>query len=204
MAATPRDFWSVLHGRRSVRFYTDAPVPADTVGALLSAALAAPSAHNRQPWRWLDLKDHAVRVRLVRAMGTRWERDMRARGLDEKVIKVELRFSYERFVGAPVLLMPCLTMAEMDRYENREARRAEHDMGIQSVAASIQNLLLAAAALGLGACWCCAPLYCQPLVRRALRLPGELEPQAFVTVGAPRHQPPAPPRKAVADVIVMS
>lgn len=55
---------------------------------------------------------------------------MRARGLDEKVIRVELRLSYERFGGAPVLVMPCLTMVEMDPYERREARRAEHAMGV--------------------------------------------------------------------------
>ncbi|MBM3450116.1 MAG: hypothetical protein FJX78_03900 [Armatimonadetes bacterium] len=105
-------------------------MPPEIVTTLLAAACAAPSAHNRQPWRWCDLADRSARNRLLREMGRRWDADMRARGLDEKVIRVELRLSYERFGGAPVLVMPCLTMVEMDPYERREARRAEHAMGV--------------------------------------------------------------------------
>jgi F420 biosynthesis protein FbiB-like protein len=120
---------------------------------------------------------------------------MRASGLGEKNIKAELKFSIQRFVTAPVLILPCLTMEEMDRYPDRARRRAEHAMAVQSVAAAIQNLLLAAHALGLGACWCCAPLFCQGLVRRILRLPRAWEPQALITIGVPSHTPPRPPRK---------
>ncbi|MDR7417042.1 MAG: nitroreductase family protein [Armatimonadota bacterium] len=194
-------FWSVLWGRRSVRFYTPDRLPPEVLHRLLEAATLAPSAHNAQPWRFVVLQDPEVRHRLVLAMARRWEREMRERGVDEKVIRVEIRFSLERFIAAPLLLMPCLTMEDMDRYPRRHQRRAEHTMAVQSVAAAIQNLLLAAHALGLGACWCCAPLFCQGLVRRILRLPRTWEPQAFITLGYPRHHPPTPPRKAPEEVL---
>lgn len=193
----PHDFWRVLGGRRTVRLYKPDPVPADTVRILLDAAVQAPSGHNAQPWRFVILNSDGLRQRLTTAMSRRWERDMRAAGLDEKVIQAELRFSTRRFTTAPLLVLPCLTMDDMDRYPNRAGRQAEHAMAIQSVAAAVQNLLLAVHALGLGACWCCAPLFCQALVRRILGLPATWEPQALITIGFPGHAPPVPPRKAV-------
>jgi nitroreductase len=72
---------------------------------------------------------------------------------------------------------------------------------VQSAAAATQNLLLAASANGLGACWCCAPLFCPGVVRRALGLPAGFAPQALVTLGRPAHTPPVPPRKALDDIV---
>ncbi|MDI6773084.1 MAG: nitroreductase family protein [bacterium] len=194
-------FWEVLEGRRTVRFYAEEPVPDEALETLLRAATLAPSAHNAQPWRVVVLQNVDVRRQLTEAMATRWEQDMRRSAIGERVIKAELEFSLRRFTSAPVLLLVCLTMEEMDRYPDPGRRRAEQTMGIQSVAAAIQNLLLAAEALGIGACWCCAPLFCQGLVRRILGLPRSWEPQALITLGFPRHHPPRPPRKSMEDVV---
>jgi F420 biosynthesis protein FbiB-like protein len=194
-------FWDVLEQRRTIRFYADAPVADADIERLLQAAILAPSAHNTQAWRFAVLKDRATRVRLVSAMAARWERDLVQSGAPEKVIAAELRFSRERFTNAPGLVLACLTMEQMDAYPDAGRRRAEHLMGVQSVAAGIQNLLLAAHALGLGACWCCAPLFCQGLVRRTLKLPASWEPQALITLGVPGHHAPVPPRKPAHEVI---
>ena len=82
----------------------------------------------------------------------------------------------------------------MDRYPDEKRSQAEHIMAVQSVAAAIQNILLAVHAEGLGACWCCAPLFCQEAVRRVLKLPPTLEPQALITIGPPAESPPPPSR----------
>lgn len=58
-------------------------------------------------------------------------------------------------------------------------------MAVQSVAMAGQNLLLAAHAHGLGACWMCAPLFCPDVVRSALSLPIDWEPQGLITLGNP-------------------
>jgi len=198
--AAPPLFWEVLERRRTVRFYTEDPVDGEVVTRLMRAAVMAPSAHNGQPWRFVVLNDRARRQRLVSAMAKRWERDLRKSDVDPKIIRAEVRFSTERFVNAPLLLLPCLTMESMDRYPDRARQRAEYAMAIQSVAAGIQNLLLAAHAEGLGACWCCAPLFCQGLVRRLLDLPPDWAPQALITLGRPRHDPPVPPRRSLAEL----
>ena len=58
-------------------------------------------------------------------------------------------------------------------------------MAIQSVANAIQNLLLAAHDLGLGACWLCAPLFAPDVVRAVLNLPSDWDAQALITLGYP-------------------
>ena len=74
-------------------------------------------------------------------------------------------------------------------------------MAIQSTAMAMQNLLLAAHALGLGAAVMCAPLFCQDTVAGTLALPAGWEPQALVTVGFPADGGKPPVRHALADCV---
>lgn len=192
---------ALFDSRRTVRVYTRDPVPQPLVRQLLEMAVLAPSAHNAQSWRFVVVERPEMKRRLAEAMAARWERDLRRGAVVEPVIRAHLRLSVRQFTQAPVLILPCLTMAEMDVYPDRRRRTAERVMGIQSVAAAVENLLLGAAGEGLGACWHCAPLFCQDVVRRVLRLPRDWEPQALVTIGYPGHNPPRPPRKPLEDVV---
>ena len=65
------DLIELIRSRRSIRRYTDESVPAELVERLLTAATWAPSAHNRQPWRFAILEDGATKARLATAMGER-------------------------------------------------------------------------------------------------------------------------------------
>jgi len=190
----------VLQARRTVRFYRPDPVADELVRTLLEAAAQAPSAHNAQSTRYVVIRSAEAKRRLAGAMGRRWRRDLERSGTPETAIRVELRFSTRRFSEAPALILVGCTMAEMDVYPDRARRGAEQTMAVQSAAAAIQNLLLAASANGLGACWCCAPLFCPGVVRRALDLPRGFLPQALITIGYPAHTPPVPPRKPLEDV----
>ncbi|HET7265585.1 MAG TPA: nitroreductase family protein [bacterium] len=192
---------ALLLTRRTVRFYKPDPVPDAIVRTLLEAAACAPTAHNAQPVRYVVIRSPEAKRRLADRMARRWRRDLEKGGTPEASIKVELRFSTRRFSDAPLLILAGYTMAEMDVYPDRARRAAEDTMAVQSAAAGIQNLLLAASVNGLGACWCCAPLFCAGIVRRALDLPDDFVPQALLTIGYPAHTPPVPPRKPL-DAIV--
>ena len=181
------DLLAFFDRRRTVRVYDGTPVPDAVIRQLLQAAVLAPSAHNRQPWRFAVVTSAAVQRRLAEAMAQEWERDLVADGVHPAVRSSWLEFSRQRFGEAPVLIVACLTMAEMDRYPDERRQRAEYLMGVQSVAAAIENLLLAAAHLGLGAAWTCAPLFAPEVVRRELDLPPDWEPQAAITLGHPRN-----------------
>jgi len=176
--------YRVATGRRSIRRYKPDPVPPETLERVLTAARWAPSAHNRQPWRFAILTPFAWKDRLARAMGDRLRRDRMADGDPAEAIEQDVARSYARITGAPVVIVVALDMSDMDRYRD-DRQRAEHTMAVQSTAMAIQNLLLAAHAEGLGACWMCAPLFCPDAVTEALALPKGWEPQAIVTLGRP-------------------
>ncbi len=171
--------------RRSVRRYRPDPVAREIVESLLTAAIWAPSAHNRQPWRFCVIDTEARREALARAMGTRLRRDLEQDGAPPDLIAQDTGRSYARITGAPVLIVLCLSMVDMDRYTDDQRNLNEKWMAAQSTAMAGQNLLLAAHEAGLGACWMCAPLFCPDVVRETLNLPEDWQPQALITLGYP-------------------
>ena len=195
----------LLAGRQTIRFYDSRPVPRNTVEKLLHCASWAPSAHNVQPWHFVVVETHAVKERLAQAMAARWEADLTADGVPKRLQEAHTGYSILRITSAPVLIIPCLDMTGMDQYPDERRQQAERVMGIQSVAAAIQNLLLAAHALGLGAAWLCAPLFCPDVVQDTLQLPSHLEPQALITVGYPDEreaQRNRKKRKSLAEITI--
>ena len=174
----------VIRARQMIRRYTDQPVSDETIGQLLDAATCAPSPHNRQPWRFVVIRGDA-RTRLAQAMGSRLREDLARDGLPPDAIERDAARSYQRITSAPALILACLSMEEMDVYPDLRRNQAERWMAGQAVAAAIQNMLLAATDLGLGACWMCAPLFCPDAVVVALQLPAEWAPQALITLGYP-------------------
>jgi F420 biosynthesis protein FbiB-like protein len=181
----PDQVLSMIAQRRSIRRFKPRPVAPDLLEKLLAAAHWAPSAHNRQPWRFVVVLDAENRRSLADRMAERLAADLRAGGVSEQEIEVDTSRSRQRLTGAPVLIVACLSMQDMDVYPDAHRQSLERMMAVQSVAMAAQNLLLAAHALGLGACWLCAPLFCPEVVREALVLPLDLEPQGAIILGYP-------------------
>lgn len=179
------EVFEAIRTRRSIRRYDDRAVPRELVEAVLEAARWAPSAHNRQPWRFAVLTARETREALAVAMGSRLRADSERDRLDPALIDADVSRSYARITGAPVILVVCVTLRDMDRYADIRRANAEYLMATQSVALAVQNLLLAAHALGLGACWMCAPLFVPETVREVLHLEPDWEPQALITLGYP-------------------
>lgn len=182
---TSPHFTPFVTSRRSIRRYRPEPVPELVVQELLAAATYAPSAHNRQPWRFAIIQTQATKDRLAAAMGARLRADLQADGVPPERIEQDAGRSYQRITNAPLLILVCLTMEDMDSYPDPRRQHHEWTMATQSVAMAGQNLLLAAHAQGLGACWMCAPLFCPDVVRQALVLPPHWEPQGLITIGYP-------------------
>jgi coenzyme F420-0:L-glutamate ligase / coenzyme F420-1:gamma-L-glutamate ligase len=182
------NFLELVRSRRSIRRYTEAPIARSLLEDLLESANWAPSAHNRQPWRFAVVTEYATRQKLAAAMGERLRRDLAADGLSSEMIEKDAGRSYSRITGATALVCLCLSMDDMDIYPDERRNRNEYLMAAQSTAMAGQNLLLAAHAAGLGACWMCAPLFCPDDVRAALELPISWQPQALITLGYPAEE----------------
>lgn len=160
-------------------------MPDEVVNHLLEAAAWAPSAHNRQPWRYCVVREPKTIEALSLRMGEQWRKDLGQDSVADEVVERRVAISHSRMTTAGLLIIPSVTMEDMDEYPDEERAEAEWIMAVQSVALSCQNLLLAVHAEGLAACWMCAPLFVPALVRDVLALPQHWHPQAMITVGYP-------------------
>lgn len=194
-------FIGLARARRSVRRYSTEPVAGALIDRIVQAALSAPSAHNRQPWRFAVLTEQARKEQLARAMGERLRADRVRDGDAIELIEADCARSFTRISGAPVIIVVCLTMQHMDRYRDARRAAAEQTMAVQSTAIAAQNVLLAAQAAGLAACWMCAPLFCPDTVVAALELAVDWQPQALVTLGYRAAEPKPYSRKSASELI---
>jgi coenzyme F420-0:L-glutamate ligase/coenzyme F420-1:gamma-L-glutamate ligase len=190
----------LLSSRRSIRSFKPDPIPEATIRRILEAAQAAPSAHNTRPWRFIVLQDAAARRMLAERMADAYSRDAEADGQTPDAIRIRNDRSVIRICSAPVAILVlldegCLPDAAGHRMEG------ERLLLIQSVAAAVQNLLLAAHAEGLGGCWICAPAFCPQAVRAALQLPERWIAQAMILAGAPDEEPAQPDGRTLDEAV---
>jgi len=190
-----------LKTRRSIRRFAEMEIPRQKIEALLETAIWAPSAHNRQPWRFAVVSSQITRQKLAEAMGEVFYADLLSEGMPADQARQKATRSIQHIQAAPVAIVLCLDQSDMDVYPDRRRQELETIMAIQSVALAGGQLLLAAHAEGLGAYWNCAPLFAPNAVRAALDLPSHWHPQALILAGQPASQPEPPRRLPVAEVV---
>ena len=146
-----------------------------------------------QPWRFAVLTGGEAKERLAEAMGEEWRSNLRMDGQGEEVVEKRLEGSRRRLLDAPVLVLLCLYLEDLDTYPDPERQQSETTMAVQSLGAAAQNMLLTAYSLGLDAGWMCAPLFCPGEVTEALGLDPKLIPHALLTLGYADGDPPKRP-----------
>jgi len=168
----PLDVFEAIRNRRSVRAFTNEGVSEEEVKRLIEAARWAPSAGNIQPWEFIIVRDAKIKRRLVMA------------ALDQTFIE-----------EAPVVIVVCA--------DERQSSMGYGSRGLtlyclQDTAATIQNILLTAHALGLATCWIGA--FYEEEARKALRIPLGMRPVAIIPVGHPAEKPTAPPKRSIREI----
>lgn len=189
-----------LRTRRSIRQFTAEPVPIAEVERILTTATSAPSAHNRQPWRFAVVTSAHARAALADNMTARFRQDLEKDRLPAAEVEARVEISRSRVQTAPVVIVMCMDAADMDSYPDAARTLAERTMAIQSVSNAGMALLYAAHADGLGGVWNCAPLFAPDIVRNILDLPTSWEPQAMFLLGKPARTPGPGTRKPLTDV----
>jgi coenzyme F420-0:L-glutamate ligase / coenzyme F420-1:gamma-L-glutamate ligase len=193
---------TLLQSRRSVRKYQARPVSRELIEQVLEAARWAPSPHGRQPWRFVVLTRQEVKQQLADRMGDTWRQNLEMDGQDTEIVNIRLGKSQQRIRNAPVLIVPCLYLEDLDHYPDEQRQADETVMAIQSIGAAIQNMLLMAYDLGLDTGWMCAPLFCPEVVCEALDLDKRLIPQALITLGYAAADPQRRERLPLSSLIV--
>lgn len=192
---------TLLQERRSVRQFQERAVDRALIEQMLEAARWAPSPHGRQPWRFVVVTLPELKTLLADRMGETWQRNLEMDRQESEIVTIRLEKSRQRILKAPVIIIPCLYLEELDRYPDERRQADETTMAIQSIGAAIQNILLMAYDLGLDAGWMCAPLFCPEVVVDALELDAHLIPQAMITAGYAAADPKRRPRLPLSSLI---
>ncbi len=185
------DVFEVVHRQRACRAFGGEPVDDDTVERVLDAATFAPSAENRQPWVFVVVRDAERRAAIGALTRQAWEGGGRAHS--EGRLSPALLADVETGARGGVAEAPVLVVVGGDtRLGDRRVIEA-------SVFPAIQNLLLAATALGLGSSLTTLPLVFGDELSSLVGLPPEVLPMAVIPLGWPARPLSAPRRVPVAE-----
>jgi nitroreductase len=182
-------FFEVVRRQRAHRGFTGEPVGDDEIGRLLEAATHAPSAENRQPWVFVVVRRRDLREALGEIYRRAWEsgaKEHSARRLDERLLAEVDEGARGGVASAPVLVVVC-----GDKEKSHEKALAA------SIFPAVQNLLLAAGALGLGSALTTLAVIDANAVSTLLHLPDHVVPMAVVPIGRPSRTLGPPRREAI-------
>jgi nitroreductase len=186
------DTLDAIAARRSIRKFKDTPIPGGMIEAILAAASQAPSGKNRQPWRFVVVKE-GRRAEMLARMREGLDA-VKARGEDagsaEWSAKVMGQAPVTVFVFNPEGLPPWMPHTVEQLFWDL--------VDTQSIGAAIQNMLLAAQSLGLGSLWICDVFSAYEELRSWMGEKGAMI--AAVSFGYPDEAPAARPRKAMGDI----
>lgn len=158
------DLLECIKSRRSIRRYLDLEIPTEKIGIIIEAGAMAPSSGNLQNWRFIIVKDKETRKQLANAC-----------------------LQQDWMATAPVHIVICGISEIAKQFYGI---RGERLYTVQNCAAAIQNMLLTAHDLELGACWVGA--FDENMVRKAVSIPENARPQSIITLGIPNEIVPEP------------
>lgn len=175
------EFFDVVKNRRAVRQYKPDLVNKEDILKILEAGNWAPSGMNLQQWDFLVVSG-AKKIELgmsykgiSEAYTAKWEQSARDAFLQYAVT----------YGGAPIIIVVLTDASQIAGIRK---------MNLESASAAMENIVLAARALGLGTCWMTGPLQDEAAVRRILDIPESKEVVAITPLGYPVAFPAAPPR----------
>jgi nitroreductase len=160
------DVQTLLRSQRAIRTFTNEEVPDDLVNQVLTAAIHGPSGSNTQPWHFIVVRDPTVK----HAISEVYE-EARAAGPTPSAGGAR-----QPLAAAPVLIVACVNTPASGR------------AGLQtgaSIYPSVQNLLLAARALGLGSCLTTLHRRRKTRIHEILGIPDHIESAAIIPLGWP-------------------
>jgi len=167
------DVFRCIEMRKSVRSFKDIPIPESDLLKILKAGILAPSAGNIQPWRFIVTTRRDLKTKLAEAaLGQYW------------------------MVEAGIIITVCAVEEESETYYGS---RGKNLYCIQDTAAAVENILLAATALGYGSCWVGA--FDETEVRKTLNIPRGARPVALIPIGVPAETPEVRSRKDISEVV---
>jgi nitroreductase len=187
--------------QRAVRRVRPDPVDERIVLSCIELALEAPTASNGQSWEFVVVKDETVKAKLAAQYRRAWRVYGRlGRRQDEETARImrSVKWQVDHFEEIPVLVVCCLRGRQKIAFPKPPVAISSR---YGSIYPSVQNLLLAARAVGLGGALITLPLWSNAVARRVLGLGSNIEPCCIVTLGWPIGHYGRKARKPVGSVV---
>jgi coenzyme F420-0:L-glutamate ligase/coenzyme F420-1:gamma-L-glutamate ligase len=188
--------------RRTIREFSNRPVPDSLVEAALTAAITAPAPHHSTPWRFLIQRQSPEREDLLRVMETQWRRDLESTpSVDPS--SIEARIARGALLhSAPLVVWIFTDMEAAHTYPDSKRTNSERDMFLLSAGAAAQNAMVTLAAHGVGSAWIGSSVFCAEVVRTHLGLADTLVPAGALAVGYPKDAPTARTERALSEFLL--
>jgi nitroreductase len=198
------DLFEAIESRRSIRKYTDEPVPDELLDKVLDAARLAPSTSNTQSWKFKVVRDPETRARIREgAYGQKF--------IEQAPVVIACCIDFDGFKdrGKQTLKLvmrgvrPSLEMILRSVKGSKDKEFSPERIvinGTMNVTIAVEHMTLAAAALGLGTCWVRA--FDPTVVSEILGLPENCAVLCLLPLGYPDESPKAKPRKALEEIVL--
>lgn len=195
-----------LRRRRSIRRFKPDPVPEALVERLLEAAITAPSASNKQPWKFLVVENRGLITRMADAV--RAATTLIAEHVPQASRAAFYSYGdyFTRFEAAPLVIVPiCKPLTLLSNLTDPTLPpgtrdcivQLESESGLIGTSLAVANILLLAQELGLGASGMTGPLVARPELKALLDVPMSWDIVALVPIGYPAEAPAPTERKPI-------
>jgi len=190
---------TAINDRRSIRKYGATPILHDIIEKIIHAGIQAPSAKNRQPWRFIVVEGNA-KIDMLNAMNKGLERETHNQKLPESAQYIGgAKHTITIMEQAPVTIFIINPLNSMSNFPKDWEMRFYEIANVQSVGACIQNMLLAASDLGFGSLWNCDIYFAYDEISEWLNTNEQIV--AAVSFGISAENPNARPRNNVDDLV---
>lgn len=200
----------LLKTRRSVRRYSARVPSRQDIEKCIEMAVTAPSASNKQPWRFFIVDDRQLIDRMAGEVEAGKRRISAAVDPDFRTAFDNYGEYFSRFVNAPVVIAPAfreltllsnMVSSGLPSGQLDEIAEMERNSGIISASLAVQNLLLYAHSIGLGASCMTGPLIAGKRLAQLLGIPESWRLLCIIPIGYPDEDPEVKPRKETEKVI---
>ncbi len=188
------DLQDVIHSTNTCRYYRPDPVPDGVLEQVISAARFAPNGGNRQPVRFVAVRDPAVKTTLRDLYLPYWNAYMKAAaggkvrvGILPKAARDADHFA-NHLHEIPVLLMVCARLEDVHPTDHELGRLSV--VGGASIYPAVQNLLLSCREAGLGSALTTLLCHEEPKIKELLAIPDDISVVATIAVGYPEKSFP--------------
>ena len=198
------DIWEVMFTQRAIRYWVEEPVSRELIERVIEAASKAPSGSNHQPWMFVVADRDPVKTSLAEALRDYYEEgplktlvesSQKTEDSSQRLMMSGAENFFTNLRTAPAIIVPCLYKLSSPTSEMNTL------VAGSSIYLAVQNMLLAARALGLGTLMTTSHSLIEEVIRDVCKIPDDAQPAALIPIGFPAVKFGPTKRKPARDII---